>query len=240
MDAKRIGTFILEQRQRLHMTQAELAEKLHVTSQAVSKWENGRGIPDIDLLKKLSECFGVDIAEIIDGEKSDKTFSWKRKPVLFCIGLLILLFLGFWWLFPKSDSSFQFSSLASKHEEFSLKGVIAYNNEKKSLFISDVTYHEKNQEKYYGVMCTLMEQNGDEVKKISECGTDLEPKDQLYSMEELLGHVEFHLDNYSCPCRSDNCDNLFLNIRFLNEQKKVISYDVPLEVLQFCDTQRSV
>ena len=72
MDREKIGQFILEQRKKLNLTQSELAEQLHVTSQAVSKWENGRGIPDIELLKELSNYFQVDLQEILNGEIKTK------------------------------------------------------------------------------------------------------------------------------------------------------------------------
>ena len=68
MNPEKIGKFIYEQRKKLNLTQNGLAEKLSVTSQAISKWENGRGIPDIEMLNKLSEIFEVDISEIISGE----------------------------------------------------------------------------------------------------------------------------------------------------------------------------
>ena len=57
MNPEKIGAFICSLRKKKNMTQSELAEKLSVTSQAVSKWENGRGIPDIELLKQMSELF---------------------------------------------------------------------------------------------------------------------------------------------------------------------------------------
>lgn len=238
MDAVKIGQFILEQRKRICLTQAQLAEKLNVTAQAVSKWENGRGIPDIDLLKKLSECFCVDISEIIEGENK-KGFQTHRKAFAFVVAFLIILFLGIWWMFPKNDNSFQFSSLASNHEDFSLKGIVAYNDLKKSLFISDITYLSSDVEKYYGITCTLFEQNQDESKKISECGTSNTNEEAKYSMTKLLETIEFQLDDYSCFCQNQECSNLFLDIRLLNENKKWISYHVPLEASNSC-TQRSV
>lgn len=238
MDAEKIGQFILEQRKKMKLTQAELAEKIHVTSQAVSKWENGKGIPDLEFIKSLSECFGVDMKDIIDGEKN-KRFYKNRKAWLFCIVFLFALFLGIWWLFPSQDTNFQFSSLASKHEDFALKGVVAYNQNKKSLYISDVTYLSNNDEKYYGVTCTLFEEVGDTSKKIGECKTDL--KDQeTYTISELLKNIEFRLDDYSCSCQSTKCNQMFLDIKLLNLQNQYVSYDIPLEILQSCDTQRTV
>lgn len=50
------------------MTQVELAKQLNVTDRAVSKWERGKGIPDISLLEDLSEIFNVSILEILKGE----------------------------------------------------------------------------------------------------------------------------------------------------------------------------
>ena len=69
MNQEKIGKFILKLRMDNNLSQAKFADKIGVTYQAVSKWENGRGIPDIEMLKKISEVFDVDIDEIINGEK---------------------------------------------------------------------------------------------------------------------------------------------------------------------------
>ena len=52
-----------------NLSQEELAEKLFVSRQAVSSWENNRTQPDIEMISKLSEVFNVSIEELIYGEK---------------------------------------------------------------------------------------------------------------------------------------------------------------------------
>ena len=52
MNQEKIGKFILKLRMDNNLSQAKFADKIGVTYQAVSKWENGRGIPDIEMLKK--------------------------------------------------------------------------------------------------------------------------------------------------------------------------------------------
>ena len=54
------------------MTQIDLADKLGITDRAVSKWENGRGMPDLSLLAPLCEILGVSINELLSGERLDK------------------------------------------------------------------------------------------------------------------------------------------------------------------------
>lgn len=61
------GTVIKELREKNHMTQAELAEKLCVSDKSVSKWETGKGYPDITLLESIAKAFGVSISELISG-----------------------------------------------------------------------------------------------------------------------------------------------------------------------------
>lgn len=51
------------------MTQEELAEKLYVTRTAVSKWESGKGYPNIESLKDISELFFVSLDELLSGEE---------------------------------------------------------------------------------------------------------------------------------------------------------------------------
>lgn len=61
------GAVIKELREKNHMTQAELAEKLNVSDKTVSKWETAKGYPDISLLEPLSKVLGVSITELISG-----------------------------------------------------------------------------------------------------------------------------------------------------------------------------
>ena len=67
MNQENIGKFIAELRKEKNMTQQELADKLMITDRAISHWENGRRLPDISLLKSLSEIFEVSITEILNG-----------------------------------------------------------------------------------------------------------------------------------------------------------------------------
>lgn len=69
LDAKKLGSFIAEQRKEMNMTQANLAEKLHVTDKAISKWERGLGLPDINTIEPLADALDVSVLEIIKSEK---------------------------------------------------------------------------------------------------------------------------------------------------------------------------
>ena len=62
------GTIIRELREKNRLTQAELAEKLFVSDKTVSKWENGKGYPDISLLEPIAKVFGVSVAELLSGK----------------------------------------------------------------------------------------------------------------------------------------------------------------------------
>ena len=61
------GAVIRQLREKNQLTQAELAEKLHVSDKAVSKWENGKGYPDVSLLEPIAGVFGVSVAELVSG-----------------------------------------------------------------------------------------------------------------------------------------------------------------------------
>ncbi len=69
MDAKKLGQFIAQVRKELNMTQMNLAKKLQVTDKAVSKWERGLGLPDINTIEPLAEALSVSIIEIMRSER---------------------------------------------------------------------------------------------------------------------------------------------------------------------------
>ena len=61
MNQERIGRFIAELRKEKKLTQIDLANKLGITDRARSKWENGRGLPDLSLLTLLCEILDISI-----------------------------------------------------------------------------------------------------------------------------------------------------------------------------------
>lgn len=78
MNPERIGAFICKRRKELGLTQKEVAEKLGITDRAVSKWENGRCMPDLLLLQPLSRILNVDINDLLSGEIVEEK-NYKRK-----------------------------------------------------------------------------------------------------------------------------------------------------------------
>lgn len=73
MDLNKISNFIKIKRKELGITQDELAEKLFVTEKAISRWETGRGTPDISLLLPLSKELNVGVSELLNGEENKKS-----------------------------------------------------------------------------------------------------------------------------------------------------------------------
>lgn len=69
MEAKQFGQFIAGIRKEKKMTQAELAQQIHVTDKAVSRWERGLGFPDIQTLEPLAQALGITVLELMRSEK---------------------------------------------------------------------------------------------------------------------------------------------------------------------------
>lgn len=72
MDAVMMGQFIAQLRKEQKMTQMELAEKIYVTDKAVSKWERGKGLPDICNIELLSKAFDISMIEMLECKKNKK------------------------------------------------------------------------------------------------------------------------------------------------------------------------
>ncbi len=78
MDQIKIGKFIAQRRKLANLTQMQLAEKLGITDRAVSKWENGRGLPDTSLMLDLCRILSISVNELLSGEVIDMT-EYNRK-----------------------------------------------------------------------------------------------------------------------------------------------------------------
>ena len=67
MNQIKIGKFIAECRKKENLTQAQLAERLNITDRAVSKWENGRAMPDTSIMLELCNILGISVNELLSG-----------------------------------------------------------------------------------------------------------------------------------------------------------------------------
>lgn len=81
MDSKKTGLFLRELRKEKGFTQEQLAEQFHVSNRTVSRWETGSNMPDLSVLVELAEFYGVDIKELIDGERKSERMKEEVKEV---------------------------------------------------------------------------------------------------------------------------------------------------------------
>ena len=119
MDAQKTGRLIAEARKEQGITQKELSQALHVSAQAVSKWERGLNFPDLSLLEPLGDCLGLTVSELLSGQRGEEPKEellrdslrlapaqmgrrLKRWQVLAlsCLGVLLALALGagYWYV----------------------------------------------------------------------------------------------------------------------------------------------
>ena len=87
MDRYVTGAVIKKLREGKKMTQEELAERIHVSGKAVSKWETGAGFPDISLLEPLAEALGISVIELLSGEdvrNTNRSCNMEKGRVYVC------------------------------------------------------------------------------------------------------------------------------------------------------------
>jgi len=82
MDQIKIGRFIAEKRKEASLTQMQLAEMLSITDRAVSKWENGRSLPDSSIMLDLCRILGISVNDLLNGEVIMENNNKKTEQLL--------------------------------------------------------------------------------------------------------------------------------------------------------------
>ena len=78
MDQEKIGKFISKVRKEKNITQEQLADKLHITNRAISKWENGICLPDVSIMMELCKILDISINDLFIGEKTKNNENSKK------------------------------------------------------------------------------------------------------------------------------------------------------------------
>lgn len=82
MDTLKIGAFIAERRKSQNLTQLQLAEKLGITDRAVSKWENGKAMPDSSIMLDLCKALKISVNDLLSGEIVTMNQNEKQEQIL--------------------------------------------------------------------------------------------------------------------------------------------------------------
>ena len=229
MNQEKIGSLIKKIRKENNLTQQDFAKKYGVTYQAVSKWENGKNIPDIALLKEICSDYNIDINELLDNNYKVKK---KNIPLLKLIGILVITFITIFLLITNKNESFHFKTLSSSCNNFTIKGTLAYNNNQSSIYISNIDYCGGDDKiKYKKIECILYEKEKDNVTKLIKKNTS---KESNITIEEYLKDFTFKINNYDRLCKTYSKNSLYLTIKATNNNDKVTTYDIPLTINDDC------
>jgi transcriptional regulator with XRE-family HTH domain len=232
MDPEKIGIIIKNIRRKEKLTQKEFANKYNVSFQAVSKWENGKNIPDISLLKQICKDNNISLDEILDNKTIKKNY--KDKKILFLISgivAIIIVFSVFLILQLRKENSFEFKKISTTCSTFKITGSVAYNKDNSSLYISNVEFCGDDENiKYAKLEYTLYESYNNTNVKISSG----ELKKNI-TLVEYLKELKISVDNYSQTCKSFKHSELFIEIDAYDESDKITSYKIPLSLEENCD-----
>ena len=227
MDQEKFGKIIKEIRRKNNLTQKDLADKLNVTYQAVSKWENGKNMPDKSVLKQISNEFNVSLDSLFEGEYKENNFKNKNKKIIFALIFVLLLLTIFIILFLKfHNDDFMYKNLSSSCDDFNITGNISYNKNKSAIFINNIEYCGTLDESktYKNLEWALYAANNNIEKKISSYN------EKEKTLEAFLNEVTFSLENENNICKNYNEDSLYLLISLEDNEGRITTYKVPLSV----------
>ena len=231
MSQEEFGKLIKKIRKENNLTQKQLAEKYNVTYQAVSKWENGKNMPDISLIKQISKDFNITIEDMIDGnynptkENTKKEIDIKNLIIIFSVVLITGLII----LITSINKGFEFKIITSDCNDFDISGSMSYDNNKSVIYINNITYcGEKDSTRYEHITCTLFEKHDSNKKELSSCDKKYE-----ITLDEFLKDTTFHVDNTSCKNYSSN--HLYLEIYATRTDGRTILFEVPMRIQDSCE-----
>ena len=163
---EKVGKFIKELREKKGMSQTELASLMYVSRQAISQWENGVHLPDVDKLTPLAKVLGVELAELLEGEyiKDQKkqidvledeiqTKQKQKKKIIktftTVVVILVLILLAFLvYYFINSYKSLKIYSVGYEDENLGVSGVIVLSRTDTYYNIGTSRVNAKNIELY--------------------------------------------------------------------------------------------
>ena len=230
MDQEKIGQYIKKIRLDHNLSQQAFAEKLGVTFQAVSKWERGKNLPDMTILKEISNEFNVDIDEIINCGTKNKKKKSNKKYVYLILILVVIVFTLLFVYFNNKDkdndnqNSYEVNDIISTNSDFSVTGTVVKANNRTTLIINKVIYIGKEDKSIYKeINCVVYEEIDMTKTEINSCdaGNNL-------SLSDYLDNIKIKVDHESDNCPMFTESKLVIEIRAIDNEDRNITYNIPI------------
>ena len=219
MSQEEFSQLIKKIRKDNNLTQKELADSLYVTYQAVSKWENGKSMPDMVMMKNICQIYNVDL------NPKNK----KNSKLLLCviIGLVTLILIGIIFIFSKKNNDYEFRTISSTCSAFKISGSAAYSKDNSSIYISNIDYCGGSDEIVYdSISCSLNYKINNNIMVIAEDSSNTKT-----NLVNYLKNVSFNIGK-SCPTL-DNAE-IYLEINAI-KNNNTTTYKVPLRLTDNCN-----
>ena len=234
MNQEKVGKFIQDIRLKNNLTQKDFAFILGVTPQAVSKWENGKNIPDISILKIISEKYNVNIDEIINGSFNEKKENnIDIKYVVIIIGILLVSIISIILIinYHPKNKDFELKKIGTSCSDFEITGSAAYNNQNSSMYISNINYcGEKDDTVYQKIECNLYENKDSSITKVNSCKNG-----QNINLEEYLKDLTINVENYVHSCNKFQTKEFYIEINATTTSGNIKTYKIPLTLENTCN-----
>ncbi len=260
IDPVKMGSFMAKCRKEKNLTQEDIAVEFGITSQSVSKWESGKNAPDITILMKLSEILGVEVHELLLGEKDTssnrrekdtkinqtfvdgiKFYEEKSKKKYFkiligCLTILIVLLMSILAIYSVNNYNKINIYKFCDDEKLLLEGKIIFNPERRTILINNVFYNDIYNDtdleiKAKQVFVRLL--NGDKILLEYKCPDN---NGEMKSLNEFLEkvHIEVSspLSGEEFKLIKDDLENLEFMITYTDSKDNNIDLKFPLEIME--------
>ena len=230
MNQEYIGKIIKKIRQENNLTQKEFADKYNVSFQAVSKWENGKNIPDIVILKQICNDYNISIDEVLGNNFTIK-HNRSNFIILFVSIFILLVIISLLIINSYRNSNFEFKKITTSCSTFKITGSAAYNSDKSSIYISNIEFcGDTNNKKYKKIEYILFE-NHDNTNIIISSG---DIKENI-TLIEYLENLKINVNDYSQTCKYFSHSKLYIEINASDYDDIVTTYKIPIAFEDNCE-----
>lgn len=230
IDAVKTGKFIKELRKAHNMKQDELGKKLFISRKSVSKWETGRACPSVDMMKRLSNVFGVSVNDLMAGEFISKTeqedsehkfVSIKKFKVIGIFSVAVILFLAFGLYEMYKNSSLSFKVYYEDENFFIDDGILVLDKQDSYLSFGQMKSYVDSID-ISDLKCFLYLMDGNIIKELMTI--KLNKTNRL--LEDVRNEIMNHLDG-------NEIKDLYVKVFYFNEKEEEISFNLKLYVVRY-------